>query len=98
MPANHPSGIITGVNNRVLGMFKDEACGKQIAEFVELRAKLYSYKMHEEEKKKCKGVKQVVVNKNITHDDYKQCLCSQKELKKKEKHECDQEPSSRNLW
>ena len=28
MPANHPSGIITGVNKKVLGMFKDEACGK----------------------------------------------------------------------
>ena len=24
---NHPSGIITGLNSRVLGMFKDEACG-----------------------------------------------------------------------
>ena len=81
MPANHPSGIRTGVNKKVLGMFKDEACGKQIAEFVGLRAKLYSYKMHEgEEKKKCKGVKQVVVKKNITHDDYKQCLFSRKEL------------------
>ena len=26
-------------------MFKDEAGGKQIVEFVDLRAKLYSYKM-----------------------------------------------------
>ena len=26
-------------------MFKDEDCGKQIVEFVGLRAKLYSYKM-----------------------------------------------------
>ena len=62
-------------------MFKDKASEKQIAEFVGLRAKLYSYKMLEgEEKKKCKGIKQVVVKKNITHDDYKQCLFSQKEL------------------
>ena len=81
MPANHPSGIRTGVNKKVLGMFKDEACEKQIAEFVGLRAKLYSYKMHEgEEKKKCRGVKQVVDKKNITHDDYKQCLFIRKEL------------------
>ena len=29
----------------MLGMFKDEASGKQIVEFVGLRAKLYSYKM-----------------------------------------------------
>ena len=26
-------------------MFNDESCGKQIVEFVGLRAKLYSYKM-----------------------------------------------------
>ena len=44
-PANHPSGIKTGLNSKVLGMFKDEAGGKQIVEFVGLRAKLYSYKM-----------------------------------------------------
>jgi len=46
-------------------MFKNEACGKQIEEFVGLRAKLYSYKMHEDgmEVKKCKGVKQSLVKK-----------------------------------
>ena len=41
----HPSGIKTGLNSKVLGMFKDETSGKQIVEFVDLRAKLYSYKM-----------------------------------------------------
>ena len=41
-PTNHPSGIKTGLNSKVLGMFKD---GKQLVEFVDLRAKLYSYKM-----------------------------------------------------
>ena len=44
-PTNHPSGIKTGLNSKVLGMFKEEADGKQIVEFVGLRAKLYSYKM-----------------------------------------------------
>ena len=44
-PTNHPSGTKTGLNSKVLGMFKDEACGKQIVEFVDLRAKLYSYKL-----------------------------------------------------
>ena len=29
-PDNHPSGIPTGVNKKVLGMFKDEAMGKSI--------------------------------------------------------------------
>ena len=39
-PTNHPSGIKTGLNSKVLGMVKDEAGGKQIVEFVGLRAKL----------------------------------------------------------
>ena len=55
-PTNHLSEIKTGVNSKVLGMFKDEAGGKQIVEFVGLRAKLYSYKMLDGSKdKKCKG-------------------------------------------
>ena len=44
-PSNNLSGIKTELNSKVLGMFKDEAGGKQIVEFVGLRAKLYSYKM-----------------------------------------------------
>ena len=57
-------------------MFKDEACGKLIAEFVGLWEKLYSYKMFaaDEQIKKYKGVKKTVVTKTITHDDYKNCL------------------------
>ena len=43
--SNHPSGIKTRLHNKVLGMFKDEAGGKQIVECVGLRATLYSYKM-----------------------------------------------------
>ena len=57
-PPDHPSGIPSGLNKKVLGMFKDEANGKVIDEFVGLGAKLYSYKMLEgEESKKCKGLK-----------------------------------------
>jgi hypothetical protein len=58
-------------------MFKDEAAGLQIEEFVGLRAQLYSYKMFEgDEHKKCKGVKKNVVENTITHDDYKNTLFS----------------------
>ncbi|PFX18804.1 putative uncharacterized transposon-derived protein F54H12.3 [Stylophora pistillata] len=72
----HPSGIPTGVNKKVIGMFKDEKGGKIIEEFVGLRAKLYSYKMFgdEEEVKKCKGMKEGVVDRTINFDDYKRCL------------------------
>ena len=83
-PPDHPSGIPSGLNKKVLGMFKDEAGGKVIDEFVGLRAKLYSYKMLEgEESKKCKGVKKSVVKKSITHEDYKKCLCTEKEQLRK---------------
>ena len=76
---DHPSGIETGVNKKVIGMFKDEAGGKQIEEFVGLRSKLYSYKMAGEDYKKCKGVKKNVVKKTITHQDYKDCLFTKRE-------------------
>ena len=79
-PEGHPSGIPTGINKKVLGMFKDEAAGKVIKEFVGLRAKLYSYKMDEgKENKKCKGIKKAVVEKSISHEDYKRCLTTGKE-------------------
>ena len=79
-PENHPSGIPTGINKKVLGMFKDEAAGKNIKEFVGLRSKLYSYKMEEgKENKRCKGIKKAVVQKSITHEDYKTCLETGKE-------------------
>ena len=83
-PHNHPSGIPSGFNKKVLGTFKDEAAGEVIDEFVGLRAKLYSYKMHEgEESKKCKGVKKLVIKKSITYEDYKKCLFTGKEQLRK---------------
>ena len=79
-PENHPSGIPTGINNKVVGMFKDEVGGDNIGEFVGLRAKLYSYKMEEgKENKRCKGIKKDVVERSITHEDYKTCLQTGKE-------------------
>ena len=79
-PENHPSGIPTGINKKVLGMFKDEVAGKIIKEFVGLRSKLYSFIMEEgKENKKCKGVKRQVVENIITHKDYKTCLTTGKE-------------------
>ena len=84
-PENHPSGIPTGINKKVLGMFKDEAAGKRIKEFVGLRAKLYSFIMEDgKENKRCKGVKKQVVESSITHEDYKTCLRTGKEQLRKQ--------------
>ena len=79
-PPNHPSGLPSGFNKKVIGMFKDEAMGMIIDEFVGLRAKSYSYKMFEgKETKKCKGIKKSVVKNSITHEDYINCLFTGKE-------------------
>ncbi|XP_065639485.1 uncharacterized protein LOC136072256 [Hydra vulgaris] len=83
---NHPAvrnGFKVGINKKVLGMFKDETGGAQIEEFVGLKAKLYSYKLHGKENKKCKGVKRNVTKKCITHEDYKDCLMNRKDQMRK---------------
>ena len=63
-------------------MFKDEAGGKLLAEFVGLRAKSYSFITDKGEEKKCKGIKKSVVKKGLTHEDYKNCLLSQEEQRR----------------
>ncbi|XP_065667193.1 uncharacterized protein LOC136087681 [Hydra vulgaris] len=77
-PAINNVGFKVGVNKKVIGMFKDKTGGAQIEEFVRLRSKLYSYKVHGKDNKKCKGVKKNVVKKYITHEDYKYCLLSKR--------------------
>ena len=83
-PPNHESGILTGVNKKVIGMFKDEVAGKQITCFVGLRPKLYSFRIEEDkEVRKCKGIKKNIVKKKLDFDDYIQCLFTgRKEMRK----------------
>ena len=74
-PENHPSGIKTGVNKKVIGKFKDEAAGKQITHFAGLRPKLYTYKIEGQgEKQRAKGVKKFVIKKSLSFENYKKCL------------------------
>ena len=80
-PENHPSGIKTGVNKKVIGKFKDEVGGKQITHFVGLRPKLYTFKVEEKgETRKAKGVKKNVLKKSLSFEDYKKCLFTEDEL------------------
>ena len=83
-PPNHKSGILTRVNKKVIGMFKDEVAGKQITCFVGLRPKLYSFRIEEDkEVRKCKGIKKNVVKKKLDFDDYVKCLFTgRKEMRK----------------
>ena len=81
-PDVHPSGIKTGVNEKVVGVFKNEAAANTITHFVGLSSKLYGYLMEilygkygklkepeEEEIRKAKGVKKNVIKKSITFEE-----------------------------
>ena len=77
-PKEHPSGIKTGVNKKVIGMMKDECSGEIMEGFVGLRAKLYATKMNDgKESKKCKGINKTVTKNDIAFDDYKDVLFNQ---------------------
>ena len=59
---------------KVIGKMKGELNGEIIEEFVGLRAKMHSLKTKKEEMKKAKGVKQNIGKKDISHQDYVDCL------------------------
>ncbi|VDI81881.1 Hypothetical predicted protein [Mytilus galloprovincialis] len=80
-PAEHPSSIPTGINKKVLGVFKDECGGKIMTDFVGLRAKLYAFKMDDgKATKKAKGVTKNVIKRSIGFEDYERCLTTQQEI------------------
>ena len=68
-------------NKKVIGKFKDEACGIPITEFIGLRSKMYSYiKDNQKEARTAKGIKKVVIKNNIKHADYKEVLFNNKQI------------------
>ena len=65
----------TEKNKKIIGLMKDELCGKIITEFVTLRPKTYSFLADDgKEDKKAKGTKKCVIKKMIEFNDYKKCL------------------------
>ena len=72
--SNYPesSPYYCNVNKKIIGKFKDEACGVLITEFVGLKSEMYSYiKNDEKGGKTTKGIKKNVIKNNIKHEDYK---------------------------
>ena len=64
-----------GLNKKVIGLMKEEIGGEIIEEFISLKPKLHSFKKSGGSVgKKCKGIKNNVVKKTITFEDYKASL------------------------
>ena len=72
---NDKRPIQTGMNKKVIGMFKDELGPKIMKEFCALRAKTYAYLMDgDNENKKAKGTKNCIVKRRIMFENYKDSL------------------------
>ena len=70
-----------GINKKVIGKFKDELPAKIMTEFCTLRAKCYSYKLDDDnEQKKTTGVKQCVIKRQLTFDNYVDVLFNDRKI------------------
>ena len=68
-------------NKKVIGKFKDEAAGIPVTEFVGLRSKMYFYTLdNKQTKRTAKGIKKNVIQKNLTHDNYKKVLLNNEQI------------------
>ena len=74
------------VNKKIIGKFKDKACGIPITEFIGLKSKMYSYvKGNEKGGRTAKGIKKNVINNNIRHEDYKNTVINNEQMHHKMK-------------
>ena len=79
-PENSP--FYDKTNKKVTGKFKDEAAGIPITEFIGLRSKMYSYeKDNKKGGKTAKGIKKNVIKKDITHENYKNVLFNNNQIR-----------------
>ena len=78
-PENSP--FYDKTNKKVIGRFKDEACGVPIVEFAGLPSKMYSYiKEKGQNNKTAKGIKKSVIKK-IKHEDYNRTLYNDRQMR-----------------
>ena len=71
------------INEKLIGLMKDELDGKITTEFVALRPKTYSYLMDDgKNDKKAKGTKKCIIKKVLKFNDYKDCLLNNKTILK----------------
>ena len=83
-PENSP--CYCNANKKIIGKFKDEACGILITEFVGLKSKMYSYvKDNEKGGRTAKDIKMNVIKNNIKHEDYKNMLINNEQMHHKMK-------------
>ena len=83
-PESSPNSC--NANKKVIGRFKDKACGVPITEFVGLKSEMYSYiKNDEKGGKTTKGIKKNVIKNNVKHEDYKNTLINNKQMHHKMK-------------
>ena len=83
-PKDHP--LYCTENKKVLGKFKNELAGHVISERVNLRSKLYAFKLaqSDESELRCKGVKKVVVKKTLECDHYREVLQTQTSISREQ--------------
>ena len=83
-PENLP--YYCNANKKVIGKFKDEACGVLITEFIGFKSKMYSYvKDNEKGGRTAKGIKKNIIKNNIRHEDYKNTLINNEQMHHKMK-------------
>ena len=80
---NDKKPLQMGMNEKAIGVFKDELGGKIMKEFCALRAKTYTYLMDDDsENKKAKGIKKCVIKRRLMFENYKDLLFNNKTILK----------------
>ena len=72
-------------NKKVLGKMKDECGGGVIKEVIAIRPKMYSVEVGKKNIRKAKGLKKNVIEKEITHEHYKEALSERRQFMHKMK-------------